>query len=237
MKAMDDPAACTVCGERDFSVKDVLWAELARDWQLSPWEAEYINRQQGLCCMACGNNLRAMALASAIAGAYGYRGTLAQFIASGQGDSLRLLEINEAGGLTPFLSKLPNHRLAKYPDCDMAGLSFESESFDLVVHSDTLEHVPNPVAGLSECGRVLAQGGRCIFTVPVVVGRFSRDRTGLKESYHGREGERDPGNLVRTEFGADVWRYVLEAGFRDVRIHSLEYPTGLAIEASGAHGR
>ena len=41
----------------------------------------------------------------------------------------------------------------------MAQLSFDASSFDLVVHSYTLEHVDNPVAALSECRRVLLPGG------------------------------------------------------------------------------
>ena len=74
-------------------------------------------------------------------------------------------EINEAGGLTSVLKRLPNHQLIGYPDYDMTNLSFEPETFDLVLHSDTLEHVPNPIAGLSKCRRVLGKTGRCIFTV------------------------------------------------------------------------
>ena len=55
--------------------------------------------------------------------------------------------------------------------------------------------------------------GRCIFTVPIVVGRMSRTRTGLKNSYHGTPGQGGGDYIVHTEFGADVWRYVVEAGF------------------------
>ena len=114
----------------------------------------------------------------------------------------------------------------------MTNLSFEPETFDLVLHSDTLEHVPNPIAGLSKCRRVLGKTGRCIFTVPIVIGRLTRSRAGLKGSYHGTSAQPDNDYAVYTEFGADMWRFVIEAGFTSVRIHSFEYPTALAIEAT-----
>ena len=41
-------------------------------------------------------------------------------------------------------------------------------SFDLVVHSDTLEHVPDPLRALQECRRVLRPGGALCFTVPTL---------------------------------------------------------------------
>ena len=40
------------------------------------------------------------------------------------------------------------------------------ETFDLVVHSDTLEHVPDPVRGLAECRRVLKPHGLLILETP-----------------------------------------------------------------------
>lgn len=223
---------CTVCGGGEFYSREVLWAELVADWQLSPLEVDYINRQQGFCCRECGNNLRSMALADAILSAYNYSGTLVQFAESDLAKTLKVLEINEAGGLSSVFKRLPNHQLVRYPEYDMTSLSFESASFDLVLHSDTLEHVPNPIAGLSECRRVLVKTGRCIFTVPIIIGRLTRSRAGLKNSYHGDSDQLDNNYTVHTEFGADMWRFAIEAGFASTRIHSFEYPSALAIEAT-----
>jgi hypothetical protein len=50
----------------------------------------------------------------------------------------------------------------------------------------------------------------------------------MKESFHG-SGE--PDNLVQTEYGADAWCEVMEAGFREVKLHSLRYPASIAIVA------
>ena len=224
---------CCVCGGQEFGLQDVLWPELIADWELSPVEVAYVNRQQGFHCVACKNNLRAMALADAVLSSFGYSGTLAKFVESWSARKLRVLEINEAGGLTPVLKKLRKHRLVRYPEYDMTRLAFKDGSFDLVVHSDTLEHVPDPVAGLAECRRVLAKAGRCIYTVPVIVGRLTRSRKGLKYSYHGTADREKNDYAVQTEFGADMWKCPIEAGFDSIRIHSLEYPAALAIEARG----
>ena len=228
---------CCVCGGSKFDFVEVLWPELISDWELSPEEVGYVNRQQGFHCVACMNNLRAMALADAILSAYGFCGTLAQFVESRSARKLRVLEINEAGGLTPILKKLPKHQLVRYPEYDMTNLAFEPGSFDLVVHSDTLEHVPDPVAGLAECRRVLTKTGRCIFTVPVIVGRLTRSRAGLKNSYHGTADREKNDYVVQTEFGADMWKYAIDAGFESVRIYSYEYPAALAIEATNLNER
>lgn len=234
---MNMPRVCSVCGGKDFSYREVLWQELVNDWQLAPFEVDYINRQQGICCAGCGNNLRSMALADAILYTYNYPGVLVKFVESDLAKTLKVLEINEAGGLSSLLKKLPNHQLACYPEHDMTNLSYKPGTFDLVLHSDTLEHVPNPVAGLSECRRVLKKRGRCIFTVPIIIGRLTRSRAGLKNSYHGAQDYLGGDYVVHTEFGADMWRFAIEAGFTSTRIHCFEYPSGLAIEASNKHER
>lgn len=223
---------CTVCGAGVFTDYDVLWDELVNDWQLSPYEVNYINRQQGRCCAGCGNNMRSLALAWSITRAFNFGGTLVQFVESDKAKEIRVLEINETGELSPILSKLPLHKLVSYPDYDMTKLKMASNSFDLVLHSDTLEHIRDPIAGLSECRRVLVETGHCIYTIPIIVGRLSKSRVELKNSYHGNKGQSNGDYIVYTEFGADMWKFAIEAGFTNVRIHSLEYPAALAIEAT-----
>jgi len=228
---MSNISCCPVCGGKEFSKRSVLWPELISDWQLSPQEVEYIERQQGFSCNCCGNNLRSMALAAAIMNAYQFAGTLNEFVTSKLANTLKVLEINESGGLSKILTKLPNYKLACYPEYDMNKLTFGSGSFDLVIHSDTLEHVSRPISGLMECYRILRSKGRCIFTVPIVVGRMTRSRERLKNSFHGAPGQNPKDYIVHTEFGADVWCYVASAGFSSIKIHNFEYPAGLAIEA------
>jgi SAM-dependent methyltransferase len=210
------------------AARAVLWKGLIAEWRLAPYEAEYIDRQQGTACLECGANLRSMALAGAVMRYAGFRGTFGEFVRDPAAAGLKVLEVNEAGGLTPFLRQLPGHLLRSFPDLDMMELPFADGTFDLVVHSDTLEHVPRPVRGLAECRRVLAPGGACAFTVPMVVDRLTASRDGLPPSYHG-----NPSNpvdcLVYTEYGADAWRHVAQAGFAECRIFSLEYPAAQAL--------
>jgi SAM-dependent methyltransferase len=220
---------CGVCGGADFTFRPVLAAPLIVDWQLSPAEIDYVERQQGESCNSCGANLRSVALADAIRSAVGTELLLGDYVASAASRRLKVLEINEAGTLTPTLKRLEGHVFGAYPELDMHEMPYADETFDLIVHSDTLEHVPNPVHALAECRRVLKRGGALCFTVPIIVGRMSRDRTGMKPSYHSLEARADM--IARTEFGADAWTYVMQAGFNNVALHAVEYPCAIAITA------
>lgn len=221
---------CPVCGGNEFVQDSVLWDELIKDWGLSAYEVKYINRQQGYHCINCTSNLRSMALAKAILRSYAFQGTLSQFVKTDKFLSLSTLEINHAGSLNQFLSMSSNHKLVEYPEYDMMDLDINTNDIDLILHSDTLEHVTNPVQALKECKRVLKSSGKCIFTVPIIYERMSKSRNGLKNSYHDQSGEAKDFK-VETEFGADIWVYVFKAGFSGCVFHSLEFPAGLAVEA------
>jgi hypothetical protein len=94
-----------------------------------------------------------------------------------------------------------------------------------------LEHVPEPDQALEECRRVLRADGALAFTVPVIIKRLSRSRSGMPPSYHGHEESQDPGMVVQTEFGADVWVYVTRAGFSTCELVTYRPPAGLAVLA------
>ena len=221
--------ACRVCGGLEFGHVDVLSRELIEGWGLSTDEARYINVQQGTHCTGCGSNVRSIALARAILSSRDYGGSLMQFVTDPAQADLRVLEVNEAGTLHRFLARLPGHRLVSFPGFDLTKLSLPSGAYDLVVHSDTLEHVPDPVRGLEECCRVLAVEGCLLFTIPIVLGRMTRNRRNLEPSFHGPPGCRDPDMLVHTEFGADAWAMVVQAGFSRCELVSFMFPSGLAI--------
>lgn len=222
---------CSVCHGTDFSDNRVIWDSLCQEWQISDEERNYIDRQQGTCCTNCGSNLRSIVLASAILKYFRTSSSLREWAKGPKSLHLRFLELNGAGTLSPTLSLLPGHRAGNYPDVDMHALPYTDAHFDFVVHSDTLEHVNNPVHALGECRRVLKPGGVLAFTVPVIVGRPSRSRAGLTPSYHGNPGLSAPDFAVATEYGSDMWTHVIKAGFDNVTIHTLDYPSAIAMSA------
>jgi SAM-dependent methyltransferase len=222
---------CSICGGDDFRSNAVLWDALANEWQLSPDERAYVDRQQGKACTRCGGNLRSIALSDAIRQSVRTSLALQDFVASTTSASLSLLEINEAGTLGPILQRLALHTLAAYPEVDMHDMPYPDASFDIVVHSDTLEHVSQPIRALSECRRVLRAGGWLCFTVPTIVGRLSRSRAGLRKSFHGSASTGADDYLVHTEFGADMWTFVIKAGFSSLMIHTVSFPDAIAISA------
>lgn len=166
---------CCVCGGKAFCSQRILWDQLVQAWQLAPEEAAYIDRQQGT---ACGCNLRAQALAKAILSTRSRQPrSFRHLLLSPSFWLVKVLELNPVGPLSSHLRRLPRRTLASYPEVDMQHLPFADQTFDLVLHADTLEHVPEPLAALTECRRVLRPGGWCCFTIPMIVGRMTRSRT------------------------------------------------------------
>jgi SAM-dependent methyltransferase len=64
-------------------------------------------------------------------------------------------------GRTPGSSRVDGARCE-----DIMALTFQNETFDLIVSSDVLEHVPVLEKAFSETARVLRPGGCHLFTVP-----------------------------------------------------------------------
>src|SRR5215472_2034596 len=98
---------CLVCGAKNLRDVEVLTPALIEAWELAPAEVDYVNAQQGRHCPDCRSTLRCMALAKAILRFYGVSGHFAEFTADGAAQRLRVLEINEAGGVSAYLARLP----------------------------------------------------------------------------------------------------------------------------------
>ncbi len=100
-------------------------------------------------------------------------------------------------------------------------LSYPDASFDLVLTSETLEHVPDLATAIGEIRRVLVPGGRHVFTIPQlpqVLTTFARSIVlpdGSTEDIAPRicHPGGDVGYPVFTEFGADIDQVFRQAGF------------------------
>lgn len=222
---------CSICSSTEFTQKEILWPRLIEEWGIAPHEVAYINEQQGLSCNQCHSNLRSITLAEALLQVFRFSGNFLEFT-NRFAQRLRILEINPAGDLTRSLTSFRSRTLVEYPTVDIQNMKeFADGSFDVVIHSDTLEHVPNPVQGLSECRRVLTKGGVLAYTIPIIIGRMTRRRDSLPPSFHGCEADSADDLKVVTEYGADFWTQLFEAGFTNISMHTVRSPASFAITA------
>ena len=120
-----------------------------------------------------------------------------------------------------------------YVECDGQSVRHESMqcssygegTIGLVLHFDVLEHVPDPVAALRECYRILQPGGWLAFSTPFyedLTTSICRARLSdgmlvhhLPAVYHGNPVD-DGGALVFTQFGCDIFEMVSSVGFVEI---------------------
>jgi SAM-dependent methyltransferase len=159
---------------------------------------------------------------------------------------LKVAEINSAGTLHPFLAQSPNlcysefgSKMPGIADEDLMKLTYDDESFDLVITSETLEHVPDIDVALREIRRILKPDGMHIFTVPLVMDRATTKQRARIEndeliylsppSYHGGANEGKSDFLVFYEFGADFISRCERIGFEVVVKKDVSNPALIAL--------
>ena len=103
---------------------------------------------------------------------------------------------------------------------DALALPFPDSSFDRVIASEVLEHIPEDGAAIAELRRVLKPGGTLAVTVP----RWFPERLcwALSDEYHG-----NPGGHVRIYRASQLRRRLESAGFQVVgghHAHALHAP-------------
>ncbi len=218
----------------------VIGPELERRWGLTPRLAEALARKESSECSRCGIKLRGRRLVLVLLELYpvgqppAQARSVAEWVTTPEARALRVVEINRVEGLHEVLLTLPGFESSDYREGaspgeildglrseDLTRLTYPDASFDLVITSETLEHVPDLSAGLREIHRILAPGGRHVFTVPQLPGiprtyaRAILDADGLKVdlatpiSHPGG----DHGYPVFTEFGDDFPEILDRAGF------------------------
>ena len=223
---------CFVCGSNfgKWITKKIVSDDLARSWKLSKELREKFDHRESDFCPTCGNSARTRIFAQAIMNTFHIKGTtsLKEWVEKSAKLNLCIAEINSCGKLHNTLSKISNLSYSEYPPArilpriyfsikrirneDITSLSYPDKSFDLVLHSEVLEHVPDVEKALSECRRILKPNGICLFTTPLIPNRKTKQcaildkKTGeivhLKTpSFHGLDKRID--NMVWWEFGYD----------------------------------
>ena len=108
---------------------------------------------------------------------------------------------------------------------DVQRLSYPDASFDLVTHTEVLEHVPDDARAFAELFRVLRPGGLMLFTVPLHGGPTTVERARLEngtirhllEPVHHLDPLRHEGILAFRDYGLDILDRLSSAGFVDAR--------------------
>jgi SAM-dependent methyltransferase len=136
------------------------------------------------------------------------------------GSSSTFIQKNCAGYVpTQFFQDVP---LGEYKDsirCEnLEKMTFDNNSFDLVISQDVFEHVMNPADAFRDISRILKPGGAHIFTMPwdphlkKTVQRARQLDSGeieyLEEAvYHGNPID-SKGSLVTFDWGADFVDFI-----------------------------
>ncbi len=240
-------ATCVVCGKFGPMLvrQRVIPRKLVELWGVPPRVTAALARRESSHCASCGSTLRVRRIAAVILKSFPISAppaparSIREWTRSPQAAQLRIAEINRIEGLHQELSSLPGFRASDYsPGArraeivdgvrseDLTALTYPNASFDLVLTSETLEHVPDLGAALREIARVLVPGGRHIFTVPLlpdVARTFARIVACADGTLEDRAPRichpgGDVGYPVFTEFGADLTAILRQAGF-DVAVH------------------
>lgn len=231
---------CAVCGRFRPMLyrRRVIPRRLEELWGLSPRLALALARKESCDCAGCGAKLRCRRLARAVLALYPVgvppAPSLARWVESPEIRHLRVAEINRIDGVHDVLRRLPHLAASDYqpgaaPGAvvdgvrseDLTKLTYPDDSFDLVLTSESLEHVPDLDAALGEIRRVLVPGGRHVFTVPLLpqtVETFPRSIVRSDGTIEDRAPRichpgGDWGYPVFTEFGADLPELLRRAGF------------------------
>ena len=229
---------CPVCGARLITLfRPVCGEELITQWGLdSKWE-NLMQQREGEICVSCGSSLRVRQLGLTLVSWMNHQGekvglSVKDLVKNNSLEDLRIAEINSCGALHRYIKAIPRLYYSEFsPDEtnvrreNLMSLTYPDETFDVVLHSDTLEHVPNAEKAMSEIWRVLKKGGVSIFSVPIIRdGRRTltratqTDKGEIKHhkpaSYHGGCMQQTNQYLVFSEFGDDFTAIIQKQGFK-----------------------
>ncbi|MGH3556280.1 MAG: class I SAM-dependent methyltransferase [Mycobacterium sp.] len=245
----DEAGRCAACGaDTTFAFNSWTIPDDLHAFWADPNVSHAFVRRESMFCRFCCCSLRVRRIAEVLVALYGPPGcgSFAELIEEPAFRALDVAEVNtigSLGSLHALLRRLPRlafsdyrgpQRLGEVVDGirneDICRLTYPDAAFDLVLSSDTLEHVHDFRAALAETWRVLRPGGRHVFTVPAVWTRATTEARAqmgddgeivhlMPPLYHGRGSGAyrfipvGADLLAFTEFGRDIVDYVREAGF------------------------
>ena len=207
-----DAQGCTHCGGTLFETRSVIDDALAATWELDSQARQWFDEREGHFCQRCRMSKRVRMLLWSLRRVCPDLRTCSV---------LHLNQINELTGALAEAALLvetvhrtdlePGATVGQFQNEDLCHLTFPDHQFDVVIHSETLEHVLDYENALMEATRVLKPGGVQLYTVPLLNDRLTRQRTAtdssgamvnlLPPSAHGGHGEYP----VVWEFGRDFF--------------------------------
>ncbi|HEX4571191.1 MAG TPA: methyltransferase domain-containing protein [Dongiaceae bacterium] len=139
------------------------------------------------------------------------------------GAAITATDLNQA--MLDYAATVLNAPHVTFRQADGQKLPFEAGSFDLVACQFGIMFFPDRVAGFREARRVLAPGGRYLFSVWADLGANDFVEV-ITEELEARFPEDPPRFMMRTPHGhhniAHLSRDLATAGFGDVKVESLD---------------
>src|SRR5215510_473907 len=179
---------CAVCGRVSTFRFDptIITPQLQNAWGISTNLVEAFNRKESMFCSSCGASLRIRRVATVLIRTFfEISGTLCKsvgdLIQNEEFQALKIAEINACGALHSYIKDHPNLYYSEWAShakpgeerdgvrCeDLQCLTYPDNYFDIILTSETLEHVPDADRAWGEINRTLKNGGYHIFTIPVI---------------------------------------------------------------------
>ena len=191
-------------------------------------------------CKKCGAIARNRHLAIVLCKVFGVEKpfSMKKFVENSK--DLAVYEAQGKGPLNFHLKKLQGYACSEYdPDVqpgsdiqegirceDLQNLTFEDETFDLVITQTVFEHILEPDKAWKEIARVLKPSGYHIFSIPFQNSPITERRVKIDDGeeifimpkvYHN-DGVRN--SLVYTDYGLDLLDHLKDFGF-STELHSL----------------
>ena len=206
---------------------------------MSLFVREHRSLREGYKCQHCRATLRyrgqAELLVDLYSNAQSQSQSLKALVSESQFAQLNIFEAGVSGPFRRYLEPLQYYQKSFFWDDVQLGsfrdgvrcenlekLTFDDNTFDLMLSSDILEHVRRPYDAFREIHRVLKKGGWHIFSIPVQiplrpVSKFRVDTTGDKDIYLDEARYHGDGiggqSLVYIDYGADLVEKLMGSGY------------------------